>query len=135
VTAAPDEEIRAIFDVSVVGLTAAVQAALPDLRESDGAAILVTNGGLGLFDPAVDQVGVQWNAMGLSIANSAKHKLVRLLAHKLRPDGIHVGEVVVNGTVKGSATDTGQANLDPAEIAETFWKLYSERDTTSIVFA
>lgn len=133
VTTASEEELRAIFDVSIVGLTSAVQAALPDLRHSPDAAVLVTNGGLGLFDPASDRVGVEWNTMGLSLANSAKHKLVRLLAHKLKPDGIYVGEVVVLGTVKGTSFDNGSATIEADEVANAFWKLYTERDQNSVM--
>jgi NAD(P)-dependent dehydrogenase (short-subunit alcohol dehydrogenase family) len=135
VTTAGADELRAIFDVPVVGLASAVQAALPDLRQSPDAAVLVTNGGLGLFDPAADQMGVEWNAMGLSIANAAKHKLVRMLAHKLKLEGIFVGEVVVLGTIRGTAFDSGNATLDAAEIADEFWKLYVARDRNLVTVA
>jgi NAD(P)-dependent dehydrogenase (short-subunit alcohol dehydrogenase family) len=128
VTTAGADELRTIFDVPVVGLASAVQAALPDLRQSPDAAVLVTNGGLALFDPDADRTGVEWNAMGLSIANAAKHKLVRLLAHKLKPEGIFVGEVIVLGTVRGTAFDGGSATLDATRIADEFWKLYLARD-------
>jgi NAD(P)-dependent dehydrogenase (short-subunit alcohol dehydrogenase family) len=131
VTTASPEELRAIFEVPVVGLATAVQAALPDLKASRGA-VLVTNGGLGFFDPAADRAGVDWSAMGLSIANSAKHKLVRLLALKLKPEGVFVGEVVVTGVVKGTAFDSGSGTIDADAVANAFWKLYSARDRTSV---
>lgn len=132
VTTAGADELRAVFDVPVVGLAAAVQAALPDLKKSKDSAVLVTNGGLGLFDPAADQMGVDWNAMGLSIANSAKHKLARLLARRLKPEGVYVGEVVVLSIVQGTAFDSGKATLDPKRVADEFWKLYSARNQTSV---
>lgn len=125
--AADSDELRSVFDVAVVGLTTAVQAALPDLEKSENAAILVTNGGLGLFDVNVDRAGVEWKAMGLSLANSAKHKLVRLLAQQLAAKNIFVGEVVVMGTVKGTAFDGGQATIEPTRVAEEFWSLYTQR--------
>ncbi|MDB4959868.1 MAG: Short-chain dehydrogenase/reductase [Myxococcales bacterium] len=131
-TKASTAEIRGVFDVAVAGLLAAIQESLPDLREQKGA-VLVTNGGLGFFDPQVDAMGVAWNAMGLSMANSAKHKLVRLLAEKLRPDGVYVGEVMVTGTVKGTAFDSGNATLDPAMIGGKFWDLYQARKDTTVV--
>lgn len=131
-TAAP-AELRGVYDVAVTSLVAAVQEALPDLRAQRGA-LLVTNGGLGFFDPQADQMGVAWNVMGLSIANSAKHKLVHLLARKLAPDGVYVGEVMVTGTVKGTAFDAGNATLDPATIGAKFWELYQARkDTTAVI--
>ncbi len=131
VTTASAAELRAIFDVPIVGLTTAVQTALPDLK-ARGGAVLVTNGGLGFFDPSADQVGVDWNAMGLSLANSAKHKLVRLLSRRLKADGVFIGEVVVLSTVKGTAFDHGNATIDPATVADEFWSLYTARDRHSV---
>lgn len=131
-TTASTAEIRGVFDIAIAGLAAAVQAALPDLREQKGA-ILVTNGGIGFFDPQLDTASVAGNVMGLAIANAAKHKMVRLLAEKLRPDGVYVGEVMVMDAVKGTAFDTGNAPLDPAMIGGTFWDLYQARKDTTVV--
>jgi NAD(P)-dependent dehydrogenase (short-subunit alcohol dehydrogenase family) len=131
VLTADAQELRTIFDVPIVGLTTAVQAALPDLKARRGA-VLVTNGGLGFFDPSADQVGVDWNAMGLSLANSAKHKLVRLLSRRLKADGVFIGEVVVLSTVKGTAFDHGDATVDPVTVASEFWSLYTARDRHSV---
>jgi len=118
--------LRTVFDVAVTSLVLTVQEALPDLKSAKGA-LLVTNGGLGLFDPKVDALAVEWNSMGLAIANSAKHKLIGLLAEKLRADEITVGEVMVLGLVKGTAWDTGNATVDPSTVAGMFWEIYSSR--------
>lgn len=126
-----DAGVRDVLTIAVGSLVAAVQAALPDLREHHGA-VLITNGGLGFFDPAIDAMGVQWNAMGISVANSAKHKLARLLAIKLAPD-VYVGEVVVTKPVKGTAFDQGNAELEPATVAEQFWLLHEARTPASVV--
>ena len=119
--------IRAVLDVPVVSLLSIVQAALPDLRLSEGAAVLVTNGGFGKIDPEIDAVGVQLRAMGLSLANAAKDKLSGLLHARLAADGIYVAQLMVNGTIKGTRFDKGQANLDPRVIADRFWSLYTAR--------
>jgi short-subunit dehydrogenase len=124
-TASP-EEIHGALDIATVSLTVAVQTVLADLRAEKGA-LLVTNGGFGLPVDAVDEAGVKYNAMGLSVANAAKHKLVRLLATRLAADGVYVGEVMITGTIKGSAFDQGNANLDPADVGDTFWKLFQQR--------
>jgi hypothetical protein len=52
---------------------------------------------------------------------------VGLLAERLKGDGIYVGEVMVAGTVKGSAWDSGNASLEGAAIANKFWELYQAR--------
>jgi short-subunit dehydrogenase len=119
--------IRAVLDVPVTCLLTAVQEALPDLRREKDAAVLVANGGLGYFDPKADAAGVQVNAMGLSLANAAKHKLVGLLAVKLKPENVYVGEVMVLGSVKESASDGGRANVASAAVAAKLWDLYQAR--------
>jgi NAD(P)-dependent dehydrogenase (short-subunit alcohol dehydrogenase family) len=126
-TTADTAAIRASLDAGITGFLAAVQEALPDLRKEKDAAILVTNGGLGYVDPKADAGGVQWNAMGLSVVNAAKNKLVGLLSQKLAPDKIYVGQVMVLGSVKGTAFDSGQATVDPAAVAGKFWDLYQAR--------
>ncbi len=123
--------LRAVLDISVTSLVVAVQAALADLRAARGA-LLVTNGGLGLLDPQADAQAVQGGAMGLAVANAAKHKLARVLAEKLRADGIYVGEVMIAGLVKGTAWDNGSATVAPATVAEAFWDLYTRRAQFSV---
>jgi NADP-dependent 3-hydroxy acid dehydrogenase YdfG len=129
---APSGEIRALFDVPVTSLVMAVQAALPDLGAQKSSAVLVTNGGLGLSDPAADAMAVGWNAMGLAVANAAKHKAVGVLAAKLEPQAIYVGEVVVLQPVKGTSWDSGNATLDASTVAARFWDLYSARGPVSV---
>jgi NADP-dependent 3-hydroxy acid dehydrogenase YdfG len=129
-TTASTEEIRGVYEVAVVGLLTLVQTALPDLEAQQGS-ILVTNGGLGFFDPQVDAAAVSWGVMGLAVANAAKHKAVALIAKKLE-GRVYVGEVVVTGTVKGTAFDKGSATLDPNMIAGKFWELHAQRRDVSL---
>ncbi len=131
VLAADATALQATLDVAVGSLLAAVRAALPDLRAEKGA-VLSTNGGLLFDDPAIDERSVSWNLMGLSLGNAAKHKLLGLLSQKLKPEGVYVGEVIVTGTIKGSAFDKGNANLEGAAVAEKFWDLYRARSQTSV---
>jgi NADP-dependent 3-hydroxy acid dehydrogenase YdfG len=121
---------RAVFDLPVIGLLAAVKHALRDLEAAKGA-LLVTNGGFGLNEPAMDERAVAFGAMGLAVANAAKRKLVGMLAHKLKPHGVYVGEVMVLGSVKGSTWDNGTATLEAATVADAFYDLYSKRSDVS----
>jgi NAD(P)-dependent dehydrogenase (short-subunit alcohol dehydrogenase family) len=130
---ADKKDIDGVFDIAVTGLLTALQKALPDFKAQKGeSALLVTNGGLGYFDANVDKMAVEWNAMGLAVANAAKHKLVGLLSHKLAADGVYVGEVVVLGMVKGSAFDNGHGTILPTGVAGKFWDLYRARTTVSV---
>jgi NAD(P)-dependent dehydrogenase (short-subunit alcohol dehydrogenase family) len=119
-----------VFDVAVVGLLAAVQEALPDLKSTREGAILVTNGAFGELSPQIDEFAVGLKSMGVAVANAAKHKLVGLLAARLKGDGVYVGEVMVAGMVKGTAWDNGQGGIDSAAIADKFWELYQARQET-----
>jgi len=121
------ESLRKVFDISVTSFVAAVQESLADLKASKGA-VLVTNGGFGYIDPKVDALVVQYGVMGLGLANTAKMKTTRLLAEKLKADGVYVGEVMIGGTVKGSLWDKGNGTVDPKNVANLFWDLYTKRD-------
>lgn len=124
---ASSDDVRALFDASVLGLLAAVQTALPDLKREKGA-LLVTNGGAGYVDPGMDAMLVQYGLMGLGVANAAKHKLVGLLAQRLAPDGIYVGEIMIAGTIKGTPFDRGQGpTIEGTTVASKFWELFTAR--------
>jgi NAD(P)-dependent dehydrogenase (short-subunit alcohol dehydrogenase family) len=132
--AASPDELRAIFDISVVGLVTVVRQARGDLELAKGA-VLVTGGGVGYFEPKVDQIATQWGVAGLALGKAAQHKTVGLLAAALEGDGIYVGEVVVSDTVKGTAFDVnGSGTLDPDAIAERFYELATQRTELSVNF-
>ncbi|THD50184.1 MAG: SDR family NAD(P)-dependent oxidoreductase [Bradyrhizobium sp.] len=121
--------VRSVFDVAIVGLLAAVQEALPDLKNAKTGAVLVTNGAFGEISEQIDAYAASAKFMGLALANGAKHKLVGLLAQRLKGEGVYVGEVMVAGTVKGTRFDTaGTATLESKSIADNFWRLYQARD-------
>jgi NAD(P)-dependent dehydrogenase (short-subunit alcohol dehydrogenase family) len=119
--------VRAVFDVAIVGLLASVQEALPDLKAADDGAVLVTNGAFGELGAPIDALAVSLKSMGVALGNAAKHKLVGLLAARLKDDGIFFGQVMVAGAVKGTAWAGDSGGIDPAVIAGKFWQLYQAR--------
>ncbi|MBK7857725.1 MAG: SDR family NAD(P)-dependent oxidoreductase [Archangiaceae bacterium] len=124
----PLAELRATLDVGVTSLVGAIQEALPDLKQQGKeSAVLVTNGGFGLFADQVDQIAVDAGSMGLGVANAAKHKASRLLARRLHKEGVYYGELMVVSTVKGTLWDRGQATLEASAVAERYWKMYQGR--------
>lgn len=118
---------RRVFDIAVFGLLSAVQEALGDLRAAGDGAVLVTNGAFGEIDEGMDALAVSLRTMGLAVANAAKHKLVGLLAERLKGEGVHVGEVMIAGPVRGTPSDTGGAAIEAAGVADLFWGLYRDR--------
>lgn len=125
-TAGPDA-VRDVFDVAIVGLLAAVQEALPDMKNSKEGAVLVTNGTFADVNPQSDGLAVSMHAMGLAVASAAKHKLVGLLSERLKKDDVFVGEMMVPRPVKGTAFDQGNATIEAADVAKKFWDLYQDR--------
>ncbi len=118
-----------LFDVSVVGLLAAVKAALPTLKAAGDGAVLVTNGAFGDLNPMLDSIAIALKAEGVALGNAAKAKLVGLLSAKLKPKGVYVGEVTIAGMIKGTGPETpGVPTLEGAEVADQFWRLFKARD-------
>lgn len=128
--AADIQDVAHVFDIGVIGLLAAVQAALDDLRAADGASVLVVNGALGLHDDDIDAYATSFGGDGVALECSAKTKLVGLLAARLRPDDVYVGEIVINGTVARSGE-----GIDPADIADRFWQMAQSRTETHVHIA
>jgi NAD(P)-dependent dehydrogenase (short-subunit alcohol dehydrogenase family) len=119
--------VAGVFDVAIVGLLAAVQEGLPDLKAAKDGAVLVTNGAYGEMAPMMDAFAVGMNAMGVALANAAKAKLVGLLSARLKGDGVYVGEVTIAGAIKGTPTDAGAVSIDGSAVADRFWALYQAR--------
>lgn len=127
--AADQASLQKMFDVAVFGLIAATSEALPDLKQSGGGAVLISNGAFGIVSPEIDETVVKLHLMGLALSNAAKNKLVGLLAQQLKGEGVYVGEVMVYGTIKGSqSNDSG--SIDPSVIANKHWELYESRGET-----
>ena len=120
--------VTTVFDVAVVGLLAAVQEALPDLKGTPDGAVLVTNGAFADLNPAVDAFALALKAEGVAIGNAAKAKLVGLLAARLKDEGVYVGEVTIAGIVRGTGPESpGFPTIESAAIADAFWGLYKAR--------
>lgn len=119
--------IHGALDIATTCLVATIRGALPDMKGKKDAAVLVTNGVFGRTDANIDAMGVQLQAMGLSLANAAKDKLVGLLSKRLAADGVYVGQVTVMGLVKGTGWDSGNATIEPRSVAEKFWALFEAR--------
>lgn len=129
------DELRTMFDVGITGLVVAMQRSMDDMKSQSDSAILLSGGGLALYSAQVDAMAVGWQTMGLALVKAAQHKLTGVLHHRLKKEGIYVGEVVVLGSVKGTAFDQGRATLEPSAVAEQFWQLYRGRTEISIQYA
>lgn len=77
--------------------------------------LLVTSGGLS-FNPRPTH-------FALAASKAAQHNLTMSFVAEYGPKGVHCAAVVVAGIV-----GPGRGVFDPASIAETYWKLYDERN-------
>jgi hypothetical protein len=134
VLAADPGTVAQVFDIGVTGLLTAVQTTLDDLRAAGSASVLVVNGALGLQDDTIDEYAVSFGGDGVALECSAKTKLVGLLAARLRTEDIYVGEIVINGSVKGSPY-AGPTAIDPADIADRLWRMAEERTDVHVHIA
>ncbi len=120
--------VAGVFDVAIDGLLAATAAALPDLKAAGDGAVLVTNGAFGELDSGVDGYAVSSGNGGLALANAAKKKLVGLLLQRLKPEGVHVGEVMIAGSIAGTPWAAGNPKaIAPATVGQAFFDLYKNR--------
>jgi NADP-dependent 3-hydroxy acid dehydrogenase YdfG len=105
-------DLLADVHAGAAGLLTAVKSVYPLLQRQHTGTVLAT--GSGTADrpyPAAPTVGMQKGAL---------RSLVRGLAADLRPIGVHVATVTVNGTI------TPGTALSPEAIAGTYWDLVQE---------
>lgn len=122
----PNTLLSQIVSVGCGGLLAAVQIAHEDLKATKGT-VLITGGGLSMYDDQVDAIAVQNGWIGLALCKSSQRKLAGLLHQRLKSDGIMVGTVVISGAAGG-----GEDATDPTTVAQKFWELHESRDQTEI---
>lgn len=131
VLAAPLESVSRVFDVGVLGLLAVAQHTRGDLAASSGS-FLVVNGAVGERNPRADRISTMLDIDGTALENAAKSKLVGLLAERLRPDGVYVGQITINGSVGGTVTASPTA-IDPNDVADRLWSMTRSRDMTRVM--
>ncbi|MGI9543381.1 MAG: SDR family NAD(P)-dependent oxidoreductase, partial [Cyclobacteriaceae bacterium] len=94
------------FKINVGGALIAAQAVMPGMKERKSGSILITGGGLALKP--------YHEFASLSIGKAGVRSLCYSLAQELKPHGIHVATITINGMIeKGS-------HFDPDKIAEVF---------------
>lgn len=109
------------FKVNVASVMTAVNLVLPDMEKKEMGTILITGGGYAL-QPNPD-LG------SLSIGKAGIRNLAHSLHLALNPKNIFVGTVTVSGAVK-----PGDADRSTQQVAEQFWKLYTDRNEFEITY-
>lgn len=129
------EDLCLGLSVRVVSYIAAVQACIDDLEANQGA-VLATNGITAMYGMQADAFAKDYSL--LAIPAAAQHKANGLLNQTLALRGVYVGEILLDGFVKGSASASQHgvpATIDPRDIAEQFWQLNASRQSHSTTFS
>ena len=108
------------YAIDVAGAYNCIKLADTEEFAKKNGAILVTGGGLALQPYS--------GYLPLSMDKAALRAMVRALSPVLKEKGIYIGTVQVTGVIGSND------HFAPKTIAEEFWKLYSEQETTEIVY-
>ena len=114
------EELSTGFKISVANAFAASMELRDELKQNNGA-ILFTGGGSG-NNPSPDMASISLGKAGIK-------NLTLQLHQALKPEGIFVGTVVINGAI-----DPASAKYSPDNIANKFWELNEKRGQVEIVY-
>ena len=106
------DDLVADLKTNVGGALAATHEVLPAMRAAKSGTIIFTGGGFAL-DPIP-----QFASVG--VGKAALRNLALSLAKELKPDGIHVGTVTIQGMVKAGT------HFDPDKIAQRFLELHRQ---------
>ena len=115
------EDFEVNWRINVQGLVAATKAALPQLRQHDTAAIIITSASAATRGRA--------NTAPFASAKAAQRSLAQSLARQLGPEGIHVANVVIDGVVDLPRTrewlpdKPDEFFVQPAAVANVVWSL------------
>ena len=115
----PDAFDRAL-DTNVRGALHCVQAAVPDMLDSDGGTVIFTG--------ATTSVRGREGAIGFSAAKFGARGMAESMARELGPEGIHVAHVVIDGGIRPpeGAVENSETYLDPDAIADSYWRLVEQ---------
>jgi NADP-dependent 3-hydroxy acid dehydrogenase YdfG len=119
------DEFQAAWEVNARGLFVAVKQALPDLRSSTNANIVVIGATASIRGGA--------SAAPFASAKSAQRSLAQSLARQLGPEGIHVSYVIVDGVINLERTRRAMPKapdeffIEPAQIADSVYFLTQQR--------
>ena len=114
------EEMITHFKTDVVGAQLSARKVIPSMRNQKDGAILFTGGLFGVYPNAYHEFAC------MSMDKAALRQLAQMLNEELKDDGIFVGIVNIMGVVGDND------RFSPANIAESYWKLYSAQNSFEI---
>jgi NADP-dependent 3-hydroxy acid dehydrogenase YdfG len=113
------ESAQDAFDGAVLGAVTAVRAVLPGMLERGSGTLLFTSG-ISAVHP-IDFLG------NIGIAVAGLRNYVLALAQAVQGRGVHVGHVPIAAAVAPGSP------ASPEAVAETHWRLHTERDRNEVI--
>ena len=110
------EELTGAIETSVYGPVTAVRHVLPGMRTLGRGTIVFVNG--------ASAVRPRPHVTGTSIAFAGESAYAQLLHDALKPDGIHVAQLIIPRGIGG-----GEPSHEPAVLADKVWTQHTARDT------
>ena len=108
------DDLAAAVEFSVYGPAAAVHQVQQHMRVLGGGTILFVNGGTA--------VKARADFAGTSVSFAGQSALAETLHEALRPDGIHVGQLIIPGAI-----EEGHPKKDPEVLADLLWTIHQEK--------
>lgn len=105
------DRLTSDFRTSVVGALLATQAVVGAMRARKRGTIILTGGGAAIYP------GAAWAS--LSVTKSALRALAFALHEELKPAGVHVATVTIEGAI------ASRPRFMPDVIADAYWELHS----------
>lgn len=112
-TVTPDQ-LRLALDVGVTGALVSSQEVASAMREAGAGTILLTG--------SVSADRASTSAAAVGVAKAALRSLALSLQKQLRPDGVRVVSVTIDGVLQGPEA------LDLEVVAERYWSLHAQAD-------
>jgi len=100
------------FKINVASALVCAQKVIPYMTARKSGKIFLTGGGLALKP--------YYQFVSLGVGKAAIRNLSVSLAQELKPHGIHVATVTINGMIESGT------HFDPEKIAEEYWRLYQQ---------
>jgi NAD(P)-dependent dehydrogenase (short-subunit alcohol dehydrogenase family) len=126
------EEFERAWAVNGRGAFVCSQEAVGDMVDGDGGTVIFTG--------ATSAVRSRGGAIGFTAAKFAARGMAMDIAQEYGPEGVHAAHVVIDGQIDGPRTRERAPDrpddtfLDPDEMAETYWHLVEQDESSTQPF-
>ncbi|KAJ3335447.1 hypothetical protein HDU93_005471 [Gonapodya sp. JEL0774] len=122
----PLETFQKSLDVNVKGLVVAAKEVIPVFLTQEPLPTAPHHRGTLIVTGATAMLRGGNRFSAFASGNFGKRALTQSLAREFGPQGVHVADVIVDGSIGASGTFDATKQLDPDAIADTYWHLHKQ---------